>query len=106
MEFHFKAAASKSRLLILVCSTRIRSETSDVADVFLAKDRDRGESTRDFGDWTRKGPLPDLPSRGGERRGPSDFGERRAPRDAPADDRVRDFGNWERKGPLSPLPQP
>ncbi|CAI0650861.1 unnamed protein product, partial [Colletotrichum noveboracense] len=29
---------------------------------------DRGESTRDFGDWTRKGPLPDLPGRGGSDR--------------------------------------
>lgn len=77
------------------------------------KDRSGNDQTRDFGDWSRKGPLPDLPSRGGaggfDRRGPSDFGERRGPpreRDAPADDgKVRDFGNWERKGPLSPLPQ-
>jgi translation initiation factor 4B len=72
----------------------------------LAKDRDRGDSTRDFGDWTRKGPLPDLPSRTSDRRpGPSEFTDRRPPRESPADDRVRDFGNWERKGPLSPLPQ-
>lgn len=68
-----------------------------------------GESTRDFSDWSRKGPLADLPGRGGDRggdrRGPSDFGERRAPREfSGADDgKVRDFGNWERRGPLSPL---
>ncbi|KAL0931174.1 RNA recognition motif containing protein [Colletotrichum truncatum] len=70
---------------------------------------DRGESTRDFGDWTRKGPLPDLPGRGGNDRRGSDFGERRAPREPrePREDdgKVRDFGNWERRGPLSPLPQ-
>ncbi|OLN85704.1 putative RNA-binding protein sce3 [Colletotrichum chlorophyti] len=70
---------------------------------------DRSESTRDFGDWSRKGPLPDLPGRGGSDRRTSDFGERRAPREPrePREDdgKVRDFGNWERKGPLTPLPQ-
>ncbi|KAI0887091.1 uncharacterized protein GGS22DRAFT_104225 [Annulohypoxylon maeteangense] len=72
-----------------------------------------GDSARDLSSWERKGPLADLPSRGGDRR-PAEFGERRGPggfrdRDAapPSDDgKVRDFGNWERKGPLSPLPQP
>ncbi|KAK0630563.1 hypothetical protein B0T17DRAFT_507023 [Bombardia bombarda] len=72
---------------------------------------DRGESTRDFSDWSRKGPLADLPGRGGdrggERRGGAEFGERRAPREPQADDgKVRDFGNWERRGPLSPAAQP
>jgi translation initiation factor 4B len=88
----------------------------------LAKDRDRPDA-REFGDWSRKGPLPDLPNRGtGDRRvsdrgfGPSRLfgdanadagGERRERRDPfPQDDgKVRDFGNWERRGPLSPLPQ-
>ncbi|ROT38479.1 hypothetical protein SODALDRAFT_323952 [Sodiomyces alkalinus F11] len=66
---------------------------------------DRGESSRDFSDWSRKGPLPDLPSRGGNDRRPSEFGERRSRE--PADDgRVRDFGNWERKGPLPPPERP
>ncbi|RFU34956.1 hypothetical protein B7463_g1414, partial [Scytalidium lignicola] len=83
------------------------------------KDRDRPE-VRELGDWSRKGPLPDLPGRsdrrvsdrgytagrsfgdggselGGERRERRDFGE--------GDGKTRDFGNWERKGPLSPLPQ-
>ncbi|KAK3368160.1 hypothetical protein B0H63DRAFT_71267 [Podospora didyma] len=83
-----------------------------------------GESNRDFSDWSRKGPLPDLPGRsggdrggdrggfggdrGGDRRGPSDFGERRAPREfqqGSDDGKVRDFSTWERRGPLSPLPQ-
>ncbi|KAI5928716.1 hypothetical protein F4810DRAFT_705652 [Camillea tinctor] len=64
----------------------------------------RGESARDLSSWERKGPLMDVPSRSNDRRN-NDFGERRAPREAPADDgKVRDMGNWERKGPLSPLP--
>lgn len=76
----------------------------------LARDRGGGDSGRDLSDWTRKGPLADLP-RGNERREfgerrQVDFSERRAPREPPVDDgKVRDFGNWERKGPLSPLPQ-
>lgn len=55
--------------------------------------------------WERKGPLPDLPGRGGsDRPGRAEFSERRAPREPFADDgKVRDFGNWERRGPLSPL---
>jgi translation initiation factor 4B len=85
----------------------------------LAKDRDRPDA-RDFGDWTRKGPLPDLPSnnrrvsdrgfgsRNFESDRLSDAGSDRADRRrspfAEGDGRVRDFGNWERKGPLSPLP--
>lgn len=57
-------------------------------------------------DWgARRGPLEDIPSRGGDRRG--DFGDRRPPREPREDDgKVRDFGNWERKGPLSPAPVP
>lgn len=85
-----------------------------LADIFLpiAKDRDRPDA-REFGDWSRKGPLPDLPGRN-DRRGSdrggfgSDFGgERRERREfqPEGDGKVRDFGNWERKGPLSPLPQ-
>lgn len=85
----------------------------------LAKERDRPD-VRELGDWSRKGPLPDLPNRG-ERRGSdrggysrnygeggSEFGgERRERREfgGESDGKVRDFGNWERKGPLSPLPQ-
>ncbi|KXX74190.1 putative RNA-binding protein sce3 [Madurella mycetomatis] len=65
---------------------------------------ERTELARDL-DWSqRRGPLADLPGRGGDRRGP-DFGERRGPRDFGSSDdgKVRDFGNWERRGPLSPL---
>ncbi|KAK2737938.1 hypothetical protein FQN55_000842 [Onygenales sp. PD_40] len=74
------------------------------------KDR---HDTRDFSDWSRKGPLPDLPSqrRVSDRPGfgmrhdaMSDAGSERGGRRGyePADGKVRDYGNWERKGPLSP----
>ncbi|KAH7384160.1 hypothetical protein DE146DRAFT_217303 [Phaeosphaeria sp. MPI-PUGE-AT-0046c] len=81
--------------------------------------KDRPEA-RDISDWTRKGPLPDLPGqrrtsdRGGFSRGPggpggfdaaSDAGSERGGRRPPpfaSDGKERDFGNWERKGPLSP----
>lgn len=70
-------------------------------------------------DWTRRGPLPDLPGRGGERRASdrggyrgfeaapdadSEAGGRRRAPPFEGDGKVRDFGNWERKGPLSPVP--
>lgn len=72
---------------------------------------------REITDWTRKGPLPDLPgqrrtsdrggfSRGGGFDAASDAGSERADRRRPppfaGDGKERDFGNWERKGPLSP----
>ncbi|PGH04411.1 hypothetical protein AJ80_08522 [Polytolypa hystricis UAMH7299] len=76
--------------------------------------KDRQESSRDFSDWSRKGPLPDLPQqrrvsdRGGFGRSHdnmsdagSDRGGRRAYEPA-SDAKSRDFSNWERKGPLSP----
>ncbi|AEO69121.1 a70622a1-be73-4846-95c3-ef8d33556345 [Thermothielavioides terrestris] len=57
-------------------------------------------------DWSqRRGPLTDIPPRGGDRRGPSDLGERRREFQPADDGKVRDFNNWERRGPLSPLPQ-
>lgn len=80
--------------------------------------KDRPEA-RELNDWTRKGPLPDLPNtgrrasdRGGYRNfdtgsdGGSERGERGERRRPPfeGDGKVRDFGNWERKGPLSPVP--
>ncbi|KAF2024077.1 hypothetical protein EK21DRAFT_94385 [Setomelanomma holmii] len=79
---------------------------------------DRPEA-REITDWTRKGPLPDLPGRrpsdrgaGGFNRGGfdaasdagSERGERRRPPPFAGDGKERDFGNWERKGPLSPVP--
>lgn len=79
-------------------------------------EKDRPDA-REFGDWTRKGPLPDI---GGQRRvsdrvghssGPrgfdtvseagSDRGNRR-PAYEQGDGKVRDLGNWDRKGPLTP----
>lgn len=82
--------------------------------------KDRPEA-RDITDWTRKGPLPDLPGqrrtsdRGGFGSGRdrgfdtgsdagSERGERRRPPPFASDGKERDFGNWERKGPLSPNP--
>ncbi|KAG5998820.1 hypothetical protein E4U43_002360 [Claviceps pusilla] len=66
----------------------------------------RGDSSRDLSDWSRKGPLPDLPGRSGGGRVGSDFGgerERRSPRDPAAEPRAPREMNWERRGPLAPL---
>ena len=82
-------------------------------------EKDRQE-TRDFSDWTRKGPLPDAPreqqrkvsDRGGFGSGlsrgisfdnTSEVGSERGSRRGyePSDGKVRDFGNWDRKGPLT-----
>jgi translation initiation factor 4B len=88
------------------------------ADIAAAKDR---PEAREITDWTRKGPLPDLPGqrrtsdRGGFSRGGFDAagsdagsergGSRRPPPFA-GDGKERDFGNWERRGPLSPAAAP
>lgn len=94
-----KAAASESALPSLV--SPLRPLFSDPGSTDTAKERQ--EPTRDFSDWSRKGPLPDLPRHVS---GPgSDAGsERGAHRRSyePADGKIRDFNNWERKGPLSP----
>ncbi|KAL3963539.1 hypothetical protein ACCO45_000543 [Purpureocillium lilacinum] len=80
-----------------------------VADPPRGGDSRGGESMRDLSDWTRKGPLPDLPGRsGGGGRQMSDFGERR-PRDPAFEGRperpaAREL-NWERRGPLAPIAQ-
>lgn len=53
-----------------------------------------------MGNWDRKGPLPDAPSRGGAR----DFGDReRRPRDPAFESRPQREFTWERHGPLAPL---
>lgn len=61
-------------------------------------------------DWTRRGPLPELPQRRAPDRtsfgrnldASSDTGsERGGRRNFESDGKVRDFNNWERKGPLS-----
>ncbi|EGE81319.2 translation initiation factor 4B, variant [Blastomyces dermatitidis ATCC 18188] len=82
--------------------------------VSVAEPPKERQDTRDYSDWSRKGPLPDVPS---QRRvsdrpgfGPrgqdsmSDAGGDRPGRRVyePADGKIRDYGNWERKGPLSP----
>ncbi|PNY27008.1 RNA-binding protein sce3, partial [Tolypocladium capitatum] len=74
-----------------------------IADPPRGGDSRGGESSRDLSDWSRKGPLPDLPGRGG--RQPSDFGDRRPPRDPAAEPRAAREMTWERRGPLSPIPQ-
>lgn len=79
--------------------------------VSIAEPPKDSQSSRDFSDWSRKGPLPDLPRRNdrpGFNREFSDNvsetgstrGERRR---FEGDGKPRDFGNWERKGPLSPV---
>lgn len=75
-----------------------------IADPPRGGDSRGGESSRDLSDWTRKGPLPDLPGRGG--RAGSDYGserERRPLRDPAAEPRAPREINWERRGPLAPL---
>lgn len=71
-----------------------------------AKERD----VKEF-DWSRRGPLPDLPARrmpdrstfGRNMDNVSDAGsERGGRRGMEFEAKPRDFGNWERKGPLSP----
>ena len=86
---------------------------SDHANVQIAKERQDG---RDFSDWSRKGPLPELPGqqrRVSDRPGfqgrsfdnMSDAGSERGGRRPfeQGDGKLRDFSNWERKGPLSPV---
>lgn len=96
-------------------SYRLRSgQTSNITGI----EKDRPDA-REFGDWTRKGPLPDV---GGQRRvsdrpgfgsgaprgfdnvseAGSERGGRRGYEPAGGDTKVRDFGNWDRKGPLTP----
>ncbi|KHN97600.1 RNA recognition motif containing protein [Metarhizium album ARSEF 1941] len=74
-----------------------------IADPPRGGDSRGAESSRDLSDWTRKGPLPDLPGRGG--RAGSDFGdrERRPPREPAAEPRAPREMTWERRGPLAPL---
>lgn len=78
------------------------------------KDRGDRPEARDISDWSRKGPLPDLPSRSGmgsarrdqDRGFGPDSGSDRKDRYQEGDSKIRDLGNWERKGPLSPIAQP
>ena len=96
--------------------TRYRRKATNFS---VAKDR---PEARDISDWTRKGPLPDLPGQrsssgrggfgsgrdrgfdAGSDAGSERGGERRRPPPFEGDGKSRDFGNWERRGPLSPAP--
>lgn len=74
------------------------------------------DPSRDLSDWSRKGPLPDLPNSRRVSDRPaynrfddarSDAGSERGGRrgfEPAGDGKVRDFTNWERKGPLAPAP--
>lgn len=105
-----------------VCFSTFRFLTSGFLLISVGlQEKDRPDN-RDFGDWTRKGPLPDVPSqrkpserfgseRGGDRFGARNFdngsdagGEHpsRRPAYEQAGGVARDLGNWERKGPLTP----
>ncbi|CCU76376.1 translation initiation factor 4B [Blumeria hordei DH14] len=85
-----------------------------VADPRKPKDRGDRSEARDISEWSRKGPLPDLPARSGmgtnrrevDRSFGADFGGERRERFPETDGKSRDRGNWERKGPLSPIIQP
>ncbi|OQV06932.1 RNA recognition motif aka RRM, RBD, or RNP domain-containing protein isoform 5 [Cladophialophora immunda] len=91
--------------------------------VSVAEPPKERHETRDFSDWSRKGPLPDLPNQrrvsdrpggyggrsfdnmsdaGSERGHGNERGHRRG-FGPEGDGKVRDFSNWERKGPLSPV---
>ena len=85
-------------------------DVSPELTVGIAKERD----VKEF-DWTRKGPLPDLPNRravpdrtgfGRNLDNMSDAGSDRGGRRMESDGKPRDFSNWERKGPLSPVAPP
>lgn len=86
-----------------------------VAKLFTAKERQEG---RELNDWTRKGPLPDLPQQqnrrasdrvptrsfeSGSDAGSDRGGSRRGPPPFEGDGKFRDFNNWERRGPPAPL---
>ncbi|ETN41693.1 uncharacterized protein HMPREF1541_03629 [Cyphellophora europaea CBS 101466] len=78
--------------------------------------KDRVDPSRDLSDWSRKGPLPDLPNQRRVSDRPtfnrfddnrSDAGSERGGRrgfEPSGDGKVRDFGNWERRGPLPATP--
>ncbi|WEW61243.1 Eukaryotic translation initiation factor 4B [Emydomyces testavorans] len=84
--------------------------------VSVAEPPKERHEARDLSDWSRKGPLPDIPQRrvsdrpGYAPRGfdaMSDAGSERAgrrPYEPAADGKIRDFSTWERKGPLPAAP--
>ncbi|KAI4160532.1 MAG: hypothetical protein LQ342_005639 [Letrouitia transgressa] len=86
--------------------------------ISVAEPQKERPDVREFNDWTRKGPLPDLPGRRASDRGGysaprsfdnvSEAGSERSNRRQfdQGDGKVRDFNNWDRKGPLAPASTP
>lgn len=60
--------------------------------VSVAEPPRAGDAGRSAGDWTRSGPLPDLPGRGGSSR-PGGFGDRDRQSSGPPVDSGRDWGD-------------
>ena len=105
---NIRVSIAEPRKSLCICTL-----VSHVSDIHIAKERQ--ESNRDFSDWSRKGPLPELPGQGRqasrtfERRpfedrsdAGSELGGGKRPGYFQDDGKVRDFGDWSRKGPLSP----
>ena len=129
MVHNFKVETLGSALLNRVSLSTVAVQFDAHSAILTEKDR---PDARDFGDWSRKGPLQDAPNqrrvsdrnfggdrdRGYERGGgfggrnfdnTSDAGSERPgrrPMHEQGDGKVRDFGNWERKGPLTPTLAP
>ena len=106
--------------------SRLAPGMADSTDIYNSSAKNDRQDTRDYGDWSRKGPLPDLPGAGGQRKvserpafqgrsfdnpgrsfdnmsdAGSERGSRRPFEQAQGDGKIRDYSNWERKGPLSP----
>ena len=113
---YFRIVISASVWQSRVSSNKNSSLKPAIAYLLCLIEKDRPDA-REFGDWTRKGPLADsgAPRRTSDRGGPgsgrggfensSDAGGDRPARRAgyeQGDGKVRDFGNWDRKGPLTP----
>ena len=112
---NIKVSVAEPRMCAPLFTTDWHDQRFANRPLFAEKDR---PDAREFGDWTRKGPLSDV---GGQRRvsdragfgsgsgargfdSGSDVGSERGSR-RPAfegDGKARDFGNWDRKGPLTP----
>ncbi|KAL5625071.1 hypothetical protein BROUX41_005131 [Berkeleyomyces rouxiae] len=88
-------------------STNFQGRSIRVKIADPPRDRPEGHSSGRDLDWTRKGPLADLPGSGNrgnrEFNNNREFSERRAPREPTEDRGIRELGTWERKGPLSPV---
>lgn len=94
--------------------TQLQGRSMRISIADSPKDRGDRSEVRELTDWSRKGPLPDLPIRSGMGSNRRDFdrgfapenGAERRERFLESDNKIRDLGNWERKGPLSSISQP